>query len=61
MIKLILFILFLYFAVILALAATSGNNSRTHHCSVNAPMEQSQCRAVGKPLVARKVFDEQND
>lgn len=57
MTKLIISVIFLAMAVAACLYVNDG----PHPCSINAPMEQSQCRAVGVPLVARKVFDEQNN
>lgn len=57
MIKLIISVVFLAMAVIACLYLNDGPNP----CLINAPMEQSQCRVVGVPLVARKVFNEQND
>lgn len=57
MIKIIISVIFLAMAV----AACLYINDGSHPCAINAPMEQSQCRAVGVPLAARKVFHEQND
>lgn len=56
MIKLILSIVFLVAATVACLYLNDG----PHPCTINAPMEQSHCRVVGAPLVAKKVLDEQN-
>lgn len=50
--KLLMSIVFLAAAVAVCLYLNDG----PHPCTINAPMEQSQCRIVGKPLVAKKVF-----